>query len=920
MNESDPPSAAATKTLQGLTAALAEGGEREAVVGFTRDEPESWSYRRLASEIDGLARGMAADGIGPGSKVVVIGPSRVAWIVATLAVIRAGATVAPVDPQTADDALGHVLDSADPSLVLAGEAEVERVRSRGPDRPLGVLSLDRADDGETRGLRSWSRPDGDASLPETDPGDTAVLFFTSGTTGPPKGVPLTHANLDFQIRFLTDSHVIRPTDRLLVPLPLHHVYPFVVGLLAPLANRLTVILPWALTGPEIADALGSGRATVILGVPRLYEALLTGLAGRVEERGRLARMAFRTLLNAATFFHRRLGLRAGRRLFGPLRRRLGPDLRMLVSGGAALDADLASTLAALGWEVATGYGLTETAPLLAWNPPGRGRFDAAGRPIEGVEIKIDTAALEGRLDGDAGREEGAQLGEILARGPNVFSGYHRLPDATREALTEDGWFHTGDLGYLDDDGWLHVAGRLSTMIVTSGGKNVQPEELEKAYARHRFVEEIAVFERGGEILGLIVPNRRAIQDDGEGGGDDDLGAAVARAVKEVSRSLPSHKRLSDYAVTRETLPKTRLGKPRRHLIAEHFDQARREREGTEAGERKPIAPEDMSAEDRALLDDPAARKTWDFLVKKFGDRRLTPDSDLRLDLGIDSMDWLNLTMDLVENANVALDEEAIGHIETVRDLLQEVTRSGETAQAGDFPWEDPESILGPDQKYWLEPLSPVETALSRLLHGVVRVLMRAGFRVEIDGRERLPKTGPMVLAPNHESLLDPPALGAALDYGFLKGTFWAGWTGIVFKTRMRRRLARLARVVPIDPERAAGRSLALAGAVVKRELNLIWFPEGERSSTGELGRFKPGIGLLLDHYRVPVVPVVIDGAFEALPRSRFLPRPHKIRVTIHNAVDVDTLQQDGEGDTAGERIATALHDHMERLVKKGGGP
>jgi long-chain acyl-CoA synthetase len=583
-----------------------------------------------------------------------------------------------------------------------------------------------------------------------------------------------------------------------------------------------------------------------------------------------------------------------------LRKRIAPHLRIVVSGGAALKADVGWRLEGLGWLVATGYGLTETAPLLTINQPGNLRFETAGHPVSEVQLRIDKEAAPG------GAHDGHDAGEILARGPGVFSGYLNLPDKTAEAFTDDGWFRTGDLGFLDDRDDLHLAGRRSTVIVTESGEKVQPDAVEDAYQQHPAIGEIAVLGRNGRLVGLIVPKADA----GDGA---DVEGAVRRAVEEVSRGLPSHQRLTEFALTREAIPRTRLGKPQRHLLAERYEQALQD---TGRQSKSPMPPEEMSAEDRALLEDPAAAAAWELLAGRFGDRRLSPDSDLNLDLGVDSMEWLNISLEISQRTGVGLGEDTIARVRTVRDLLAEVA-GGAREEVHRALLEDPEAALSEEQKRWLRPLDSVSQAVAFCVYWINRWMMRSFFRLRCSGLECLPAERPFLITPNHTSFLDPLALAASLDYSLLRSTYWAGWTGIVFKNALRRAAARLVQAVPIDPERGAASSLAFGAAVLKRKMALIWFPEGARSQDGSLQPFKPGIGLLLEQHPVPVVPVAIRGAHEAWPRHRSLPRLEPIEVSIHPAVDPKLLEQRGSGETPSQRIVDALHGHVADLLEKG---
>lgn len=890
-------------TLQSLPGAMASHAARDAIVFFEKGHEEHWTYAQLADDAERLAHGLAAEGVGRGDRIALCGRNRPEWVVACLGILRSGAAPVLLDTQVAEDTLRHILRDSDARYLFTTAGDIVRLREPCKEAGVEILLLDEAAGATERSWRSL--------LPEADPtddippvreDDMAALFYTSGTTGPPKGAPLSHRNLVSQIRTLIKAELVSPEDRLLLPLPLHHVYPFIVGTLTPLAIGLPLVIPSAFTGPQILDALQRGRASLIIGVPRLYEAMIAGLHDRLGKQGRLARSVLGGLLAFSIALRRRTGWRLGTIPLRPLRRRIAPDLRMVVSGGAALKPEVGWQLEGLGWLVATGYGLTETSALLTINRPGNRRFDTAGHPVPGVELRIDPdAAPPGKSEA-----EGVTAGEVLARGPGVFAGYLDLPEQTAQALTA-GWFRTGDLGFVDGAGDLHLIGRRSTVIVVESGENVQPDAVEDAYQQNPAIGEIAVLGHNGRLAGLIVPSARVL--DAGNAGD-----AIRRAIDEVSRTLPSHHRLAEFALTREAIPRTRLGKPRRHLLAERYEQALHGDSGAIPQPKGPMPLDQMSAEDRALLEDPAAAAAWEVLAGRFADRRLSPDSDLGIDLGIDSMGWLDLSLEMAQRTGVEVGESIIAQVRTVRDLLTEIA-SAATGGSAQAPWyEEPEAVLSEEQKRWLQPPGPLAQGLAFCLYWLNRGLMRLLFRTRCQGIEHLPDRLPFLLSPNHTSFLDPLVLAASLDYRLLRRTFWAGWTGVVFTSAARRAAARLAQVVPIDPRQGAAASLAFGAAILRRENALVWFPEGARSEDGTLQPFMPGIGMLLEHCPVPVVPVVISGAYEAWPRQRALPRLAPITVTIHPPVDPKLLDERGSGKTAPQRIADALHQHLTDLL------
>lgn len=888
-------------TLTSVIDGLAARDAKPALIVLREDGVHTWSYAELADCVLRLARGLAGR-VGRGETVAIFAADRPEWIAACLAAMRAGAVVLPLDVQLAEDVLGHVLADSDARLVFTTADKVERLaRADTAGRVVPVLL-----DADERDARSWRKlfSDGPRELPQAAPDDGVALFYTSGTTGRPKGVPLTHANLAFQINTILAAGLVTAEDRVALPLPLHHVYPFVLGMLTPLALGPPLIIPQSLTGPQIVRALREGNATVMIGVPRLYSAMYDGILARVHTQGRLAAALFGAMLALSTWLRRRTGLHLGRRLFRRLHEQLAPNLRVLACGGAALDAELAWRLEGLGWRLAVGYGLTETAPLLSLNLPRSPKLDSVGRPVPGVEIKINTAVRVEHLEQSLPPGQG----EILARGPNVFRGYRNLPGKTREVFTADGWFRTGDLGQLDAEGYLHITGRLKELIVTAGGENIQPGEVERAYAAHPFIREFALLEYHGRLVGLILPEPGEIRRHGY----QEIAPAIRAAVSEVARNLPSYQHISDFAVTRDPLPRTRLDKLKRHLLASSFEQAKALEQRPEAAQRGALALEQMAQTDQALLENPLARQVWEWLTGRYPERRLTPDTSPRLDLGVDSLGWIELSLEIQRRTGVELTEEAIGRIETVRDLLKEV-QVAPMARVAPVSWDEPEQVLSPEQRRWLEPLGAFTSALSFTLFIFIRLIMRLMFRLKVEGLERLPP-GQLVLTPNHVSYLDPLVIGAALPWRMVRRTDWGGWTGVLFTNPLMRAFSRLARVLPVEPDRGALSSLAFGAAALKSGHNLVWFPEGARSASGELKPFRPGIGMLLHRFPAPVVPVYIHGAFEALPVSRRWPRLRRITVILGAALDPGELAGRGAGPDPASRIASALHDAVSALA------
>lgn len=857
------------QTLADFPALLAARGQAPAILAVAGDVARPVAAATLAADAQRLAGGLAGRGIGPGTMVLLIGPASPGWITARLAIAAVGAVAVALDDAATDAELAVLVPDSDAPLAFAAAAHAARIAAVGPG--VAVFTLDEAQ----AGFAHWSAlaEATPAPLPDVRPEDPAMLVYTSGTTGVPKSFLLTHASILHNVHALVDQGVATGADRVLLPLPLHHVYPLTVGVFCPLAMGAPLVLPEGTDGPKIAAALRAGRVTLVVGVPRLYAALAAGVRARAASRGGLAARLFTLLLGLSLFVRRRTGRRIGRHLFGQLHAAFGGHLRVLASGGAKPDAEAVWTLEALGFEFLSGYGLAETASILTNQRQGSAIIGTEGRPLPGIEMRIAEPGPDG-------------TGEVQARGPSVFAGYRAPAEANQAAFTADGWFRTGDLGRFDAAGNLLITGRVKEMIVLGGGKNVFPEEVEAILARPEF-REIAVTERNGALVALVLPDLARIS-----AGPNARAADVVRvALTEAARALPAWQRPAGVALLREPLPRTRLGKFRRFQLPALYEAALDGRAGGDGGT--------WTEADQAVLATPAGAALLGLLQQRAKGRAVGPETSPALDLGLDSLGFLELSMALEARAGIALSEDDVAAVETVRDLL------GRVAARAAAPAEVPV----PDAR-WLAPRSGGERVAGGVLRGLNAALMTTAFRLAVQGRAHVPSTGPVIVAANHLSDLDPLVMAAALPRQALDRVRWAGDAGRLFGGGAGRFLARAACIFPVD-ERRPALTLAYARASLEAGDCLVWFPESWRSPDGALQDFLPGIGRLVRESGAAVVPARIAGTFEAMPRTARLPRPHRVRVAFGAPLPAETLLA-GAADDA--ELARRIRDAVAALA------
>ncbi|MBI2117149.1 MAG: AMP-binding protein, partial [candidate division NC10 bacterium] len=415
---------------------------------------EATGYRRLtygvvARQARTLAAALGLAGARPGDRVALVSENRPEWTVAYFAVAAAGATAVPLDVQLSDAEVANVLRHAGCRMAIASGKQAPRLLGvdAGGAAPLRVVDLDAEGSGDRvlafRAILREAGASAPPSLPSVQDDALASILYTSGTTGTPKGVMLSHSNFLANARSVLDFGLVNAEDNLLALLPLHHAFPFMVQLILLYSGAHLTFLA-SLKAPDLLACMQETGVTLLVGVPQLFYMLHKGIFDEIGRRPLPLRFLMQWLLRLSGAL-RPLGINLGRIVFAPVHRKFGGRIHFMASGGARLDPVIARDFLALGFTMTEGYGLTETAPVVCFNPLGRVRPGSVGIPLPGVEVKIVNPDVEG-------------VGEIAIRGPNVMQGYYQNSAATAEVM-RDGWFLSGDLGVLSADGYLTITGR-----------------------------------------------------------------------------------------------------------------------------------------------------------------------------------------------------------------------------------------------------------------------------------------------------------------------------------------------------------------------------------------------------------------------------------------------------------------------------
>ena len=512
------------------------------------DSRRSLTYAEVRTRLTAVAEALAGAGILPGEKVALTGANSPEWALAYFGILAAGAVVVPLDHQLKPEECLKLAEAGDCTAFFADGAKFNYLKTNlGGCRGAWGLDADQSPSVTALPVPAGTLPGG------RDSSELAAILFTSGTTGQPKGVMLTHANLTSDCLLAQRYMELYPTDVFYALLPIHHSYTMLAVFIEAVSAGAEVVFARKMAVTQVLRDLKQAKVTMFLAVPLLFNKVLAGILDGVKKKGPAVYGLIRALMAVSGVIKKTTGINPGKTLFkGLLEKASLTTLRICISGGGPLAPSVFRQYNQLGLDFVQGYGLTETSPILALNPVAAYEETSVGKVIPGVELRI--------VDPD---ETGQ--GEITVRGPMVMRGYYKNPEATAAVLDEDGWLRTGDVGRVDDGNYLSITGRCKSLIVTEGGKNVYPEEIEFAFQLHDEVDQVLVRGflldedlRSEGIEALIYPSTEH-----QGKAEADLRPRFQRVIDQVNSTLLPYQRISRFTLLSEPLEMTTTRKIRR---------------------------------------------------------------------------------------------------------------------------------------------------------------------------------------------------------------------------------------------------------------------------------------------------------------------------------------------------------------------
>ncbi|MEK6567984.1 MAG: AMP-binding protein [Candidatus Omnitrophota bacterium] len=853
------------------------------------DAYQTVTYARLYELSLKFAHFLRQEGLAKGERAGLLLENSHLWPAIYFGIMAAGSTAVPIDPKLTPYEVNNIIRDSGARILFSSAELYEPLEPRLKN----ILSFKCA---LLYPFKEIDTVEPKEISVENNPSDIASLLYTSGTTASPKGVMLTHKNFSSNFESIFRLKIILPRDNIIALLPLHHSYPFMVTLLTPLFTGSKITFLNSLKSEDLLKCLEETNATILVGVPQLYHLLHKAIFEKIPNPHFIL-----PVLKAGNLARKISGFNLNKILLKKLHQKFGSSLRFFASGGARLDPKVGRGLTLLGFTILEGYGLTETSPVVTFNPLKRVRIGSVGPPIPEVKIKINNPNNE-------------NIGEVLIQGPNVMKGYYKKPKETLEVLKE-GWFYSGDLGFIDKNGYLHLTGRSKEIIVLSSGKNIYPEEIENHYLKSPYIKEICVLETTSaglsSLYAVVFPNVDYFRKTRE----INIQGKIRWILENLSKELPSYKRIMGFTIAKEELPKTRLGKLKRYEIkAGYLPLA-----GAGESETNQLKKEADSAKEN-IPQEPLSAEIIKFLSQQLK-TKVNLNDHLELDLGIDSLIRVELAIALEKRFNINIPDADFSEIFTVQELIAKIGSLLNTGQEKLKPSIQPvwSQIIQKEPKQEILDkinLHPgiTDKIISFLLLNLTLLVLKIFWRLEIKGRDNLPLDKPFILCPNHASYLDGFVAASSVGMRRELNLFFLGYS-MYFQHPLVKWAVKIARLIAVDPALNLTEAMQASSYVLRNNKSLCVFPEGERSIDDQVKPFKKGAGILIKETSALVVPCYIRGSHHSWPRGKTFPRLHPIKIIFGKPCAREELKEAGEKKTDGDEYEAIAAGLKERVLE-----
>lgn len=888
---------------------------KTAVIEYNPPHTAAYTY----AELEKSAESIAAFLISKGCSFANVGLSLAnscSWIKIFFGILKSSSACVPIDGNLSADEFTNILSHAECKAFFCSKEAYLKIKDSSALLPQLKTIIITDPGSQEDGIIKFSGVEKDYSLNANPPAlnieDAAAIVYTSGTTSRPKGVVLSHKNLYADFLSLYNLGIYNENDNTLAILPFHHTYSLMATILLPLFSGSSLTIVNSLRADAIIAALNDAKITMFTGVPELFKGILSGIEKKINSLSLIPGLFIRLMRNSLWILKGLTGVNLTKTAFRKLRLKFGRKLRFMVSGGAKLDKRTALGLMKFGFELVEGYGLTETSPVATMAVKQLSNISSAGKPIQGVKINI----IAKNASGGENPAKPGETGEIIISGDNVMQGYYKSPGLTAEAI-RNGWFYSGDLGYLDKRGYLYITGRSKDIIVLSSGKNIYPDEVEAYYKQSPYIKDICVIDLQNpsgdtRLYGVIIPDHAYFKKTGE----VNISTTIKWEVENLSKGTPAFRRIMGFIITREDFPKTALGKLKRYMIKSQYRKSgfsgrALSREG---------AP---SAEEALPFTDELGIRVAGILEKELN-RNIRLSDNLELDLGIDSLGRVNLGMALANSLNIKIPDETISKaytvqelIASVRDLTKNPGNSGIAMDNEPLKWS--QSLAIPPAPETLKNILARENILRVIVSCLGLFMLKSAvtalFFLRARGTKNLPRNGPFLICPNHNSFLDGFFISASLPYRLALKTSFLGFNFKLYRMPVARALVKLLGIIPINPAENLVESMRACAFLLRQNRVICIFPEGKRGINEEPDEFRKGIGILVEELKIPVVPVYIKGTLAAWPRGQPLPKPYPVSVTFGGIFEPNEAGKAADKEETYANIAQELRRKVTELSK-----